>query len=131
MFCADRSVVCTVDQALALAAPFPPEQVGIMVDAYHVWWDPGAEDAIARAGRRIAGYQVSDWIVPLGPDVLLSRGHVGDGCIDFRRLGGALRAAGYHGWTETEIFSEAVWAAPGRQTLRTVVERHRQHVASA
>lgn len=131
MFCADRSVVCTVAQALAIARPFPAGQVGIMVDAYHVWWDPGAEDAIAAAGPRIAGYQVSDWILPLGSDVLLSRGHVGDGCIDFRRLGRALRAAGYQGWTEVEIFSEAVWAAPGRQTLRTVVERYRRHVAPA
>lgn len=130
MFCADRSVVCTVGQALALADPFPPGQVGIMVDAYHVWWDPEAEQAIARAGPRIAGYQVSDWVLPLGSDVLLARGHVGDGCIDFRRLGRALRAAGYQGWTEVEIFSEAVWAAPVQRTLHTIVDRYRRHVAA-
>ncbi|HEY7430613.1 MAG TPA: sugar phosphate isomerase/epimerase [Streptosporangiaceae bacterium] len=129
MFCSDRSVVSTVAQAAALAAPFPPGQVGIMVDAYHVWWDPTVTEDIAAAGPRIFGYQISDWVTPLGADVLLARGHVGDGCIDFRRLGGALRAAGYQGWTEVEIFSERVWAAPGPETLRTVVDRYLRHVA--
>lgn len=131
MFCSDRSVVSTVAQAAALAAPFPPGQVGIMVDAYHVWWDPAAAAAIAAAGPRVFGYQVSDWVTPLTADVLLARGHVGDGCIDFAALGGALRAAGYQGWTEVEIFNERVWATPGPQTLRTVVERYRRYLAES
>jgi sugar phosphate isomerase/epimerase len=129
MFCSDRSVVSTVAQAAALAAPFPSAQVGVMVDSYHVWWDPTVAQDIAAAGPRIAGYQVSDWVTPLTADVLLGRGHVGDGCIDFARLGGALRAAGYHGWTEVEIFNERIWATPGRETLRTVVDRYLRHVA--
>jgi sugar phosphate isomerase/epimerase len=129
MFCADRSVICTVAQAAAVAAPFPAAQVGIMVDSYHVWWDPAAAESVVAAGPRIAGYQVSDWVSPLTPDVLMARGHVGDGCIDFAALGGALRAAGYQGWTEVEIFNERVWATPGPQTLRTVVERYRRYLA--
>ena len=68
-------------------------------------------------------------MLPLGADVLLARGHVGDGCIDFRVLGWALRAAGYQGWTEVEIFSEAVWAAPGQDTLRTIADRCQRHIA--
>src|SRR5205823_4370426 len=95
----------------------------------HVWWDPGVTEVISGAAGRIAGYQVSDWVLPLQADVLLSRGHVGDGCIDFGRLGRSLRAAGYRGWTEVEIFSEEVWAAPGPQTLRTVADRYLRHVA--
>lgn len=129
MFCADRSVVSTVAQAAAVAAPFPPAQVGIMVDSYHVWWDPTVAESIVAAGPRIAGYQVSDWVSPLTGDVLMARGHIGDGCIDFAALGGALRAAGYRGWTEVEIFNERIWATPGRETLRTVVDRYLRHVA--
>jgi len=129
MFCADRSVISTVGQALAIAAQFPAAQAGIMIDTYHVWWDPQVEAAIAQAGPYIAGFQISDWVVPITGDVLLARGHVGDGCIDFRRLDGAVRAAGYQGWTEVEIFSRRVWDAPGRQTVRTVVDRYLRHVA--
>lgn len=129
MFCADRSVISTIGQALTLARPFPPGQVGIMVDAYHVWWDPDLAASLAAAGPRIAGFQLSDWVLPLASDVLLARGHIGDGCIDFRSLDRAVRAAGYHGWTEVEIFNAGIWAAPGAQTLRTIVDRYRRHVA--
>lgn len=127
MFCADRSVVSTAAQALDIAERFGPE-VGLMLDVYHVWWDPDIEASIARAGSRILGYQLSDWVLPLPADVLLGRGHIGDGCIDFRGLDRAVRGAGYDGWTEVEIFNAAVWAAPPEQTLRTVVERYRRHV---
>jgi sugar phosphate isomerase/epimerase len=131
MFCADRSVISTTAQALDIAERFPPEQVGVMVDAYHVWWDPGLEAAISRAAGRIAGFQLSDWVLPLPADVLLGRGHIGDGCIDFRRLDRAVRAAGYEGWTEIEIMNADVWAAPCQQTLSVITERYRRHVAQS
>jgi sugar phosphate isomerase/epimerase len=127
MFCADRSVVSSTAQALDLAERFGPE-VGLMLDAYHVWWDPDIVPLIARAGERILGFQLSDWVLPLPADVLLGRGHIGDGCIDFRTLDRAVRAAGYDGWTEVEIFNEVVWTAPAAATLRTMVERYRLHV---
>jgi sugar phosphate isomerase/epimerase len=127
MFCADRSVVSTAGQALDIAERLG-DHVGLMLDAYHVWWDPDLQASIARAGRRIFGFQLSDWVLPLPADVLLGRGHIGDGCIDFRGLDDAVRTAGYDGWTEVEIFNEAVWAAPADETLRTVVARYRQYV---
>lgn len=129
MFCADRSVIATAAQALDIAEKFPADQVGMMVDAYHVWWDPDLDSSIARAGRRIAGFQLSDWVLPLPEDMLLGRGHIGAGCIDFRGLDAAVREAGYSGWTEVEIFNAAVWAAPGAQTVQTVIDTYRQHVA--
>jgi sugar phosphate isomerase/epimerase len=128
MFCADRSVISTTAQALDIAQRFPPEQVGVMVDAYHVWWDPGLDAAMSRAAGRIAGFQLSDWVLPLPADVLLGRGHIGDGCIDFRRLDHAVRAAGFDGWTEIEIMNADVWAAHSQQTLSLITERYRRHV---
>jgi sugar phosphate isomerase/epimerase len=128
MFCADRSIVSTASQALTIAEQFPATAVGLMIDAYHVWWDPDIETAIRRAGPRIFGFQLADWVLPLPADVLLGRGHLGDGCIDFRRLDRAVRDAGYDGWTEVEIFNRAIWAAPPAQTVETVVETYRRHV---
>jgi len=125
MFCADRAVVSTLGQALDLAEQFPAEQVGVVVDTYHVWWDPQLEASIARAGAgRIHAYQECDWVVPLPADMLLGRGHVGDGSIDFVRIRGLVRAAGYDGFTEVEIFNQEIWDAPGAETIATVVERH-------
>jgi sugar phosphate isomerase/epimerase len=128
MFCADRSVISTASQALAIAEQFPAESVGLMLDAYHVWWDPDIEATIRRAGPRIFGFQLADWVLPLPADVLLGRGHLGEGCIDFRRLDRAVRDAGYDGWTEVEIFNQAIWAAPAAQTVQTVIDTYRRHV---
>jgi sugar phosphate isomerase/epimerase len=123
MFCADRCVVSTLGQALDLAEPFPSATVGVVVDSYHVWWDPELAAQLVRAGDRIAAFQVCDWVVPLPADMLLGRRHLGDGSIDFRRLAGLVSAAGYRGWVEVEIFNEEVWATPGDETVRTVVSR--------
>jgi sugar phosphate isomerase/epimerase len=128
MFAADRAVVSTLDQALRLAADHPPEQVGVVVDAYHQWWDPDLDDVLARARGRIAVYQVADW-VELGADVLLSRGLMGDGCIDLARMTRAVDAAGYDGDIEVEIFSAELWAAPPREAFDAVVRRYLAHVA--
>jgi sugar phosphate isomerase/epimerase len=128
MFCSDRCVVSTLGQALDIAEQFPTEVVGVVVDAYHVWWDPGVEDAIARAGDRILSWQVCDWVTPLPAGVLMGRGVMGDGCIDLRRLGAAVQAAGYDGLVEVEIFNEDLDRRHGGEVLDFVVERYLQHV---
>ncbi|MBI4901912.1 MAG: sugar phosphate isomerase/epimerase, partial [Actinobacteria bacterium] len=85
LFTADRGVLTTVGQSLDLAADHPAEAVGVVVDTYHVWWDPDLEASIARAGReqRISSYQICDWTLPLAANTLNSRGFPGDGYIDF------------------------------------------------
>lgn len=127
MFCADRSVIVTLAQALDLAEQFPAGQVGVVVDTFHVWWDPTVEEQIARAGGRIAAFQVCDWLDPL-PDVLLGRGMMGDGPIDFRRLRRAVDRAGYRGPIEVEIFNADVWASPGGEVMARLVAAYRRHV---
>jgi len=126
MYCADRSVVSTLKQALDLA---PPE-VGVVVDTFHLWWDPEVEAQIVRAGPRIASFQVSDFLVPLPADVLLGRAMMGDGVIDFAPLRAAVDAAGYTGDIEVEIFNADVWAADPDTVLATMKERFATLVSS-
>lgn len=128
MFTADRSVIVTLRQALDLAEQFPPDHVGVVVDTYHLWWDPEVTEQIARAAGRILSYQVCDWLDPL-PDPLLGRGMMGDGVIDFRRIGAAVERAGYDGPVEVEIFNQDLWDSPGDATLDLLIERFRAHVA--
>ena len=128
IFCADRGVLSTLAQSLDLAERFPPEQVGVVVDAFHVWWDPDLAAQVARAAGRIASFQVSDWITPLPPDALLSRGMPGDGHIDLAALRRAVEAAGYDGDTEVEVFNAEVWAADGDAVLATTTRRYVEHV---
>ncbi|WP_329522043.1 sugar phosphate isomerase/epimerase family protein [Spirillospora sp. NBC_01491] len=130
MYCSDRCVVSTLEQALDLAAPHPSAQVGVVVDTYHLWWDPAAYAGVARAGAegRLALFQVADWVTPLPEGVLTGRGMLGDGCVELRRFREAVDAVGYTGPIEVEIFNEAVWAMPGPDALALCLERYREHV---
>ncbi|MGA5468618.1 sugar phosphate isomerase/epimerase family protein [Streptomyces arboris] len=129
MFASDRCVVSTLAQALDLAERFPAEQVGVVVDTYHVWWDDRAPAQIARAGAggRIHSFQLADWITPLPAGVLLGRGQLGDGSVDFRALRAEVEAAGFDGPIEVEIFNEMLWARDGAEVLAEVAQRFVQH----
>ena len=125
IFAADRGVISTLGQALDIAERFDVDDVGVVVDTFHVWWDPEVLEQIARAGSdRIASYQVCEWITPLPADTLLSRGMMGDGHIDFASLTAAVAATGYSGDVEVEIFNADVWAADGHDTLATLARRY-------
>lgn len=123
MFCADRCVISRLGEALEVALQFPADAVGVVVDTYHLWWDAQLSADLARAAGRIVSYQLSDWVLPLPPDTLLGRGHIGDGCIDFGPFTEGVCAAGYDGFAEVEIFSQQIWDAPADQTAATICQR--------
>lgn len=126
MYVADRAVLSTLQQAIDMAEPFPVDQVGVVVDTFHIWWDPQVWEQIARAGAagRIASFQVCDFLTPIPADVLLARAMMGDGHIDFPPLRRAVEAAGWTGDTEVEIFNAEVWAADPAEVVETMKRRY-------
>ena len=130
MYAADRAVLSTLRQALDVAAPYPASTVGVVVDTFHVWWDPELADQIARAGAegRLAAYQVCDFNLPIAADALLSRGMMGDGVIDFASISRWVAEAGYEGPVEVEIFNADIWAADADDVLSTMKARWRDLV---
>ncbi len=131
MYCADRGVLTTLAQALGVASRHPPAVVGVMLDAFHLWWDPDVLAQVARAGSagRIAGFQVSDFLVPLPADVLLGRAMMGEGPIDFPPLCQAVTTAGYAGDVEVEIFNGDLWSADPDEVLGQVKQRYATLIA--
>ncbi|NQX70345.1 sugar phosphate isomerase/epimerase [Paenibacillus alba] len=127
MFAAERSVVVTLAQANAMAEKYTPQQVGVIIDVFHVWWDPDLYVQIQRASGRILGFHVSDWIVPT-PDMLMGRGMMGDGVIELRRIRKAVEAAGYQGPIEVEIFNQTIWDQAGDEVLALLKTRFARHV---
>ena len=124
IYAADRGVISTLAQALDIAERFDPSDVGVVVDAFHVWWEPDVADEIRRAGERIVSYQVCDWITPLPADTLLARGMMGDGHVDFAALTRAVSSAGYSGDVEVEIFNADLWAQPPADVVNVMVQRY-------
>ncbi len=123
MFAADRSVIVTLAEANRLVEHFRSEAVGVIVDAYHIWWDVDVMNQIRRATGHILGFHVSDWPIPL-PDTLLGRAMMGDGVIDLRSLRMAVDATGYTGAIEVEIFNQAIWQSPGDAVLALMKRRY-------
>ncbi len=126
MFCGDRSLVVTLEQATSLACQ-AGDSAGVVVDAYHVWWDPELEASIQRAAGRILGFHVSDWLVP-PPDFLHGRGLMGDGVVDLVKIRRLIDAAGYAGPIEVEIFNRELYARDPDQALQEIVRRYVEHV---
>ncbi len=123
MYAADRSVIVTLAEANRLARRLNSSHVGVVIDAYHVWWDPQIYTHIAEAAGHILGFHVCDWLVPT-PDMLLGRGMMGDGVIEVRRLRSAVDVAGYMGPIEVEIFNRIIWDSPGDEVLDLMKQRY-------
>jgi sugar phosphate isomerase/epimerase len=133
VYAADRSCLSLLCEALDICDAIEPgdgeRSLGVLIDVYHLWWDPNLRRDIARAGRakRIFGFHVCDWLVPTR-DVLNDRGMMGDGVIDVPGIRAMVEAAGYGGMVEVEIFSaEDWWKRPMAETLDVC----RQRLASA
>ena len=128
MICATRSVLSTVKLANDWCDRLGAEDiVGIAVDTYAVWWDPEIEREIARAGRRICSFHVSDWLADT-QDLRLDRGMMGDGLIDLPALRRMVEGAGYDGYVEVEIFSQRNWWRRDPDELIGVIKDRVQRV---
>ena len=104
MYVADRAVVSTLGQALDIAEHLPS------------------------ASGRIAGYQVCDFLTPLPADVLLARGMMGEGHVDFAAVTEAVMATGYSGDVEVEIFNAEIWAADPADVVERTVRAFAEHI---
>jgi len=127
MYAAERSVIVTLKQANDLADQLSSSAVGVVVDAFHVWWDPEVMQQIKRATGKIAGFHVSDWPVPL-PDILMGRAMMGDGVIELRKLRHAVDATGYNGPIEVEIFNEKIGKSADNGLLERIQQCFIEHV---
>ncbi|MEK6422860.1 MAG: sugar phosphate isomerase/epimerase family protein [Burkholderia gladioli] len=131
MYAADRSVVCTLAQALAMCRALEPEGarwLGVAADIYHCWWDPLLDVSLAEIGAegRLLAFHLSDWLRDTR-DMLLDRGMMGDGVVDLPGIRRRVEAAGFRGLAEVEIFSRDRWwqVAPD-----TVLQRCAQALSS-
>lgn len=126
VFAADRSVIVSLGQANDMVERLASPQVGMVIDVYHVWWDPMLYNEIKRASGHILGFHVNDWITVQNP--LTSRGMMGDGIIELNRIRRAVESAGYKGPVEVEILNDKIWAMSCKKTLNLTKERFLHYV---
>ena len=124
MYAADKSCINRLAEARWLCESLQSEAVGVAVDVYHTWWDPDLQPEIERLGRGgyISGFHTCDWRVETR-DLLTDRGLMGDGVIDCKGIRESVERAGFSGWTEVEVFSEAYWSMDQHEYLDLIIER--------
>ena len=122
MIAGDRSCVNTMKQCNDIC-DVAGGGLGIVVDVYHVWWDPELKSEIARAGStRLSGFQINDWLVPTN-DLLNDRGMMGDGVIEIKKIRHWMEHSGYKGPIEIELFSDYWWNQDPDRVVRLAIER--------
>jgi len=128
MYADSRSAINTMAQANDMAETIGSPFAGVVVDVYHLWWDPDLKAEIRRCGRmgKLFAFHVCDWRTPT-EDLLLDRGLMGEGCIDIPQIRGWVEEAGFDGYNEVEIFSERYWAMEQEQFLGRIIEAYTTH----
>lgn len=129
MYADTRSAVNTMGQANDMAEAIGDTHIGVVVDVYHLWWDPAFQAEIARCGQagNLFAYHVCDWRVPT-EDLLLDRGLMGEGCIPLKQIRTWVETAGFDGYIEVEIFSKRHWARDQQEFLDDIVRAYCEHV---
>lgn len=127
MYADCRSAVNTIGQCNDMLDQIGDEWVGIAADVYHIWWDSHLEQEVKRAGKRIIGFHVCDWMTPTA-DMLNDRGLMGEGCIDNRGIRQLVESAGFDGPIEVEVFSNRHWARDQDTYLADIIEAYKRHV---
>jgi len=127
MYADCRSAVNTIGQCNDMIDQIGDAWVGIAADVYHIWWDPRLEQEIKRAGSRIIGFHVCDWMTPT-QDFLTDRGLMGEGCIDNRGIRKLVESTGFDGPIEVEVFSTRHWERDQDDYLSDIIEAYRTHL---
>jgi sugar phosphate isomerase/epimerase len=106
---AGASLVATVAQAADLIAEIDAEGVGIVYDIWHHWDSPSLLEDIESYASLFTVVQLGDW--PDRPNPGIDRAIPGEGVIPLDEVFAALESAGYSGWYDLELLSDADRAA--------------------
>jgi len=128
MYAADRSCINTIASARNVCDRVDHVSLGVAVDVYHVWWEPGLAEQIAALGReqRLLALHICDFKADTR-HLLLDRGLMGEGAVPIREIRSMVERAGFDGLVEVEIFSERYWASDQHEFLAQIVQAARDH----
>ena len=127
MYADCRCAVNTLRQANDMVDQIASPSLGVTVDVFHLWWDPDLRTEIARAGKSIFSFHVSDWRTPTR-DLLNDRGLMGEGCINIPQIREWVEQTGFCGFNEVEIFSTEYWAQDQSRFLQKIKDAYLQSV---
>jgi sugar phosphate isomerase/epimerase len=126
---AETSFLSSIGETIALLDEAGLEDVGVMVDSVHLWDTGELEADVARHAARVTGLHVADKLAPGAPGRVLP----GEGITHPERFVALLRAAGFDGYADIEIFStpEEFWGLPVGEAANRAAAAARSLIAQS
>jgi sugar phosphate isomerase/epimerase len=114
------TIVSDIASAVDLLREAGADDMGVLVDTWHLWNSPTVLDDLRAHADRVAGVHVADWRDPTRNTS--DRAFPGEGVADLPAILRALDESGYRGWYDVEIFSEvaedSLWSLPADEAAR-------------
>jgi sugar phosphate isomerase/epimerase len=125
----ETSFLSSIGEAVELLDEAGLADVGVMVDSVHVWDTAELASEVASHAARVTGLHVADKVAPGAPGRVLP----GEGATHPERLVALLRAAGFDGYLDTEIFStpDAFWGLPVDEAARRAAAAARRLITQS
>jgi len=115
-FYRDWTFLSSIDQTLDLLTACNHPSVRMAFDMFSLWGEPRLFDRIDEVAGQVAIVKLSDWREPLQSEY--DRCLPGDGVVPLTDITRAFLNAGYRGFFEIEVWSEAVWESDYGEVLR-------------
>ena len=116
-----KGCINTIASALALAREH--DNLGLTLDFFHSWWDPDLYTLIETAVHKIRLVQFCNVAAPDDPAHFV-REEAGHGLIDVAAILGEIRAAGFRGHFEFEMFPEHLRGRPAESMIEAAGRFH-------
>ena len=104
MYKSSLSFMVSLSETLDFIEEFGSKHLGVWLDTQHIWWDKNVFENIARAGNRIFGVHINDWL--LNPQSLYDWGLPGKGVIPLGKMMSAISSTGWSELYSVEVISE-------------------------
>jgi len=128
MYADTRSAINSLKQANDFCDEINSPNLGLIVDVYHLWWEPDLQKEIQRCGEagRIFAFHICDWKTPT-LDLLNDRGLMGEGCINLPQIREWVENAGFDDYHEVEIFSDFYWQMDQEEYLKQIIDAYKKY----
>jgi sugar phosphate isomerase/epimerase len=101
------TVLVTLGQVFDVVKSFSSPNLGILLDLYNSWWEPGIEATIPQIIDKVFDVHIADWHSET--TAVDTRLLPGQGIIPLPRLIKTIVNAGYQGLYDVEIFNPSIW----------------------
>ena len=120
----DDSFIFTLKDALDIVEDIDHPALGVFLDVFHIWSEPGIMETLKRTKGKIVGCHICDFrVMNLSA---YDRVLMGDGVIPVRALLDAFKEQGWNKWYDIEIFSDELWAMEPAAFLKLAREKYDQ-----